>query len=208
MHFETSAGFHKKLLKRKQSNLKSILVFERQKKEKKAITAVREKWQWSMGNKHFLLCFWAAACTLWISAGGRVPSPSRTERIGSGSRQLDRPRATKPWSLNRSVGETENRKKWWRMSDEEKVVHLRWRIPLTEQPEVPPSFYNKPGHTPYLPGMCENPRLMCVPPCPLSASWRFSWRHWTHDWSCGAFVVAKRRPKKTHLRHSSTRSYS
>ena len=57
-------------------------------------------------------------------------------------------------------------------------------------------FITRSVHTPCLPGMCENPRLMCVPLCPLSASWLFSWRRWTHDWSCGAFVVAKRRPKK------------
>lgn len=57
-------------------------------------------------------------------------------------------------------------------------------------------FITKTVHTPCLPGMCENPRLMCVPLCPLRASWLFSWRRWTHDWSCGAFVVAKRRPKK------------
>lgn len=165
-----------------------------------------------MGNKHFLLCFWAAACTLWISAGGRAPSPSRTERNGSGSRRLDRPQATTPWSPNRSVGGRENveRSDGW-MSDGERlprcfVLRTRKTSKLGGAPEVEnPINYAARGHTifitntvhtPCLPGMCENPRLMCVPLCPLRASWLFSWRCWTHDWSCGAFVVAKRRPEK------------
>lgn len=214
MHFETSAGFHKKLLKRKQSNLKSILVFETQKKQtKKAITAVKEKVAVKHGQQTFLTLL-LGGCMYALNLSRRSCAVSITyweERIRISSTG---PATGHDALVTEPVcgGERENveRSDGW-MSDGERlprcfVLRTRKTSKLGGAPEVEnPINYAARGHTifitntvhtPCLPGMCENPRLMCVPLCPLRASWLFSWRRWTHDWSCGAFVVAKRRPKK------------
>lgn len=213
MHFETSAGFHKKLLKRKQSNLKSILVFERKKnKQKKPLQLWRKSGSeaWATNISYF------AFGRLHVRFESQPEVVCRLHHVLRGTDQdlVDwtghRPRRlghrTGLWG-----GERERRKKWWWMSDGERlprcfVLRTRKTSKLGGAPEVEnPINYAARGHTifitntvhtPCLPGMCENPRLMCVPLCPLRASWLFSWRRWTHDWSCGAFVVAKRRPKK------------
>ncbi len=79
---------------------------------KKAITAVKESGSEACETTqtHSLLCFWGAACMLWVSAGGRVRFPSGTERNGSESRQLDPQQATMLSSENRSVTERGERK--------------------------------------------------------------------------------------------------
>lgn len=120
MHFQTSVGFHNKLFKKKAINFELNIHFHNYLK-KKAISAVKERGSEACETTqvHFLLycllCFWGAACTLWVSAGGRARSPSGTERNGSEPRQLDPPQATMPSSESQPVRERE-RREW--MADE------------------------------------------------------------------------------------------
>lgn len=158
MHLETSAGFHKKLLKRKQSNLKSILVFERQKKQtKKAITAVKEKVAVKHGQQTFLTlllggCMYAlnlsrrscaVSITYWeerirISSTGPATGHDAlvTEPVCGGERE----------NVERSDGGWVTGKDcrgvlcWERGKHPNLEEHLRLRIPLTTQPEVTPSL--------------------------------------------------------------------
>lgn len=115
MHFETSAGFHKKLLKRKQSNLKSILVFERQKKQtKKAITAVKEKVAVKHGQQTFLTLL-LGGCMYALNLSRRSCAVSITyweERIRISSTG---PATGHDALVTEPVcgGERERRKKWW-----------------------------------------------------------------------------------------------
>lgn len=101
----------KKLLKTKQSILKSICILtitwkSHYSSKKKSGSEVCKTTQ-----THVLLCFSGAAYTLWVSDGGRVRSPSGTGRTGSGSRRLDPPQATTPPWENRSIRETEEKKR-------------------------------------------------------------------------------------------------
>lgn len=114
------------------------------------------KWQWSMWHnkqRHFLLCFWGAACMPSVSAGGRVRSPSGTERTGSESRQLDPPQARMPSSENRSIRGRE-RSKGWQMSDGKRLLLMHfgikcfvWKMKKITKVGCPPELQNPINYT-------------------------------------------------------------
>lgn len=114
MHFETSAGFHKKLLKRKQSNLKSILVFERKKnKQKKPLQLWRKSGSeaWATNISYF------AFGRLHVRFESQPEVVCRLHHVLRGTDQdLVDWTGHRPRRLGHRTGlwgERERRKKWW-----------------------------------------------------------------------------------------------